>query len=120
MTGYNAEIIISANTPNAEIRRLRANWTMEAQQDLRAIHNLYAEDQLAQDIIFEINQEIDQEILNDLININDMPQLPDIMLDFSVFETVTLVGNNRVWHSPSVTARRYEKQERCNWLKEGF
>lgn len=48
-------------------RRLRARWTMEAEQDLRAMHNLDAEALMADLLASELNEE------------------------------VTLVGNNRVW-----------------------
>ena len=52
-------------------RRLRAVWSREAQQDLRAMHNLEAEAMMTQ-----------------LMS-------RDLLSDTS--ENVTLVGNNRVW-----------------------
>jgi hypothetical protein len=56
-------------------RKLKAVWSMEAQQDVRAMHNIPAASALAAQIAAEINAEIDQEILNDLRNaINPFPQ----------------------------------------------
>jgi major capsid protein Gp23 len=49
-------------------RKLKAVWSMEAQQDVRAMHNIQAEGALSAIMAAEINAEIDQEILNDLRN----------------------------------------------------
>ena len=46
-----------------ETRRLKARWTMEAQEDLRSMHNLEAERELTQVLADEINKEIDAEVL---------------------------------------------------------
>lgn len=48
-------------------RKLKATWTYEAAQDLRAFGNLKAEADLANILAQEINKEIDEEILRDLI-----------------------------------------------------
>jgi len=47
-------------------RKLKAVWSMEAQQDLRSQHNLNAEAQLTKLLTEEINREIDEEIMRDL------------------------------------------------------
>lgn len=49
-------------------RKLKAVWSMEAQQDLQAMHNIQAEGALSAMMAAEINAEIDREILNDLRN----------------------------------------------------
>ena len=51
-----------------QTRKLKAVWSMEAQQDIRAMHNIAAEGALAAQLAAEINAEIDREILNDIAN----------------------------------------------------
>jgi hypothetical protein len=53
---------------SSQHRKLKAVWSMEAQEDVRAMHNIDAENQLASVLAKEINDEIDREILNDLAN----------------------------------------------------
>lgn len=50
----------------AKSRKLKALWSYEAQQDLRAWHNIDAEKALTDALAQEINAEIDREILQDL------------------------------------------------------
>lgn len=54
----------------AKSRKLKAVWSYEAQQDLRAWHNIDVEKALTNDrmdaLAQEINAEIDREILQDL------------------------------------------------------
>ena len=50
----------------AKSRKLKALWSHEAQQDLRACHNIDAEKALTDALAQEINAEIDREILQDL------------------------------------------------------
>jgi len=52
----------------AKTRKLKALWTYEAQQDLRAQHNLDAEAELTAVLAQEINLEIDREVLQDLLD----------------------------------------------------
>ena len=47
-------------------RKLKAIWSMESQQDLRACHNLDAERELTEILAREIQAEIDKEVLADL------------------------------------------------------
>ena len=44
-------------------RKLRAKWTREAAEDLRAFHNLDCEQALTEILVREIAQEIDKEII---------------------------------------------------------
>jgi hypothetical protein len=48
-------------TVELQYRELRARWSQEAVEDLRAIHNLDAEAVLTEMLAAELNQEIDQE-----------------------------------------------------------
>lgn len=48
-------------------RKLKARWTIEAQQDLRAYHGIDAEAELTAAASREIGLEIDREIINDLL-----------------------------------------------------
>lgn len=51
--------------PHAQ-RKLKAVWSREAAEDLRAFHNLDAEQALTDILAKEINAEIDREIIEDL------------------------------------------------------
>ena len=50
----------------AQSRRLKAQWSAEAAEDLKAFHGIDAETELVSAIANEISMEIDREILNDL------------------------------------------------------
>lgn len=49
-------------------RKLKADWSWEAQQDLRSQHNIDAEQALTSVLAQEISLELDREIINDLVN----------------------------------------------------
>jgi hypothetical protein len=70
MSIYPPEIVLEVESSviHATNRKLKAVWTMEAQQDVRQWHNTQAADDLADIMAQEIASEIDQEILNDLRN----------------------------------------------------
>lgn len=51
-----------------ESKKLKATWTIEAQQDLKAYHGLDAEVELTAMLGEEIQREIDRMIVNDLLN----------------------------------------------------
>jgi hypothetical protein len=53
-------------TPNVP-RTLKANWTFEAEQDLLALHNEFADSEIVALMAAEIQKEIDSEIINKLI-----------------------------------------------------
>lgn len=73
-------------------RRLRAVWSREAQQDLRAMHNLDAEAMLT--------------------------ELMGLELQGEMSENVTIVGNNRVWQG-GYKGQRPEFLI-VDWKTEGF
>lgn len=58
--------IASANV-GAETRKLRTVWSIEASQDMRAMHQIDAEKELISLLAAEIAAEIDRETLNNLI-----------------------------------------------------
>lgn len=59
-------MVIESEEIVAKTRKLKAAWSYEAQQDLRAQHNLDAESELTTILAQEINLEIDREVLTDL------------------------------------------------------
>lgn len=59
---------IALHTVQAESRKLKARWTVEAVDDLRAMHGVDAEAELVSTFSNEVMLEIDREIIADLIN----------------------------------------------------
>lgn len=57
------EINLIIDTVAAPARQLKARWSQEAVEDLRAIHNLDAEKELVELLSREITREIDREIV---------------------------------------------------------
>jgi hypothetical protein len=57
---------IDKTTVTARTRALKAEWTHEIAQDLRAIHGLEAEQELANELSTEIMAEINREIIRDV------------------------------------------------------
>lgn len=57
------EIDLVIDTVSAPARQLKARWSKEAVEDLRAIHNLDAEKSLTEMLAREIMREIDREIM---------------------------------------------------------
>ena len=53
-------------------RKLKAIWSMEAQNDLRSMHNAQAQSELSSLLASEIISEIDAEILKDLRTNSEM------------------------------------------------
>ena len=60
-------IDISLTTVTAITRKLKARWSAEAVDDLRAFHGLNAETELVAGMANEISLELDREIITDLI-----------------------------------------------------
>lgn len=58
---------ITLNTVTAITRKLKARWSAEAVDDLRAFHGLNAETELVAGMANEISLELDREIITDLI-----------------------------------------------------
>jgi hypothetical protein len=60
----------------SNLRRIRARWVPEMAQDLRAFHNLSAEEELTRLLSEQISEEIDREIIRtigqDLVPVQPM------------------------------------------------
>lgn len=61
------ELQVESFPVTAKTRKLRTKWTIEAAQDLRAMHNIDAEQELIAVLANEVTAEIDREIINDLL-----------------------------------------------------
>lgn len=62
------DLAISSDSVTAETKKLKAKWSLEAQQDLMAYHGLDAEAELVNVLGDEVRREIDRLIVNDLFN----------------------------------------------------
>ena len=62
------DLRLTSTPVTARPRKLRARWSLEASQNLQALHGLDAEAELVAVIAEEIKREIDRTILNDLFN----------------------------------------------------
>jgi len=51
-----------------QLRRLKAGWTLEFQEDLTAVHGVDIEQELVDSLTQEIQYEIDQKVLGAVIN----------------------------------------------------
>lgn len=58
---------IDSDSVSAVTRKLKTSWSLEAAQDLKAVHNIDAESTLTDLMADEMVAEIDREIINDLI-----------------------------------------------------
>ena len=58
---------IDSDSVSAITRKLKTSWSLEAAQDLKAVHNIDAESTLTDLMADELVAEIDREIINDLI-----------------------------------------------------
>jgi hypothetical protein len=58
---------IDSDSVAATTRKLKTSWSLEAAQDLKAVHNLDAEQTMTDVMADEMVAEIDREIINDLI-----------------------------------------------------
>jgi hypothetical protein len=67
------DLRISSDSVYAETKRLKAQWTIEAQQDLMAYHGLDAENELMGVVASTVRREIDQLILGDLRTAASLP-----------------------------------------------
>lgn len=61
------KLSIDSDTVQASTRKLKTSWSLEAAQDMKAVHNLDAESMLIDLLADEMVAEIDREILNSLI-----------------------------------------------------
>lgn len=58
---------ISLHTVQAESRKLKARWTVEAVDDMRALHGMEVETEIVSTFSNEVMLEVDREIIDDLI-----------------------------------------------------
>lgn len=58
---------IQLHTVKAEGRKLKARWTQEAVEDMRALHGMEVETEIVSTFANEVMLEVDREITNDLI-----------------------------------------------------
>lgn len=63
------DLQLTSSNVNARSRKLRARWSLEASQNLKALHGLEAEAELSGVLAEEIRFEIDREVINDLYNV---------------------------------------------------
>ena len=59
---------IALHTVQAESRKLKSRWSVEAVDDLRALHGMDAEAELVSTFSSEVMLEVDREIITDLVN----------------------------------------------------
>jgi len=62
------DLQLTSSSVTAEVRKLKANWSLEASQNLQALHGLDAEAELVGVLAEVIKYEIDRQIINDLYN----------------------------------------------------
>lgn len=58
---------ISLHTVKAESRKLKAKWTVEAVDDMRALHGMDVESEIVSTFSNEVMLEVDREIIDDLL-----------------------------------------------------
>ena len=81
--GRNMELRVLKQSVTAQTRRLQAKWTIEAMQDLNAMHGLDLESEITGALSAEIVQEIDNEIINDLLSLAGTPETFDMAGSFT-------------------------------------
>lgn len=59
---------IALHTVQAEPRKLKAKWTQEAVEDMRALHGMEVETEIVSTFANEVMLEVDREIVGDLVN----------------------------------------------------
>lgn len=134
------DLHIESDVVVAQTRHLRATWTLEAQQDLRAYHSFADEHRLVDRLAQEINEEIDHEIMADLqVAANNRPT--DVGYFYAPYtpllRTPVLLNPNEFDSRRGIITRygrrlleeggRYYGYRRCDqvpdkvcWQKEGF
>ena len=90
-------IDITFDTIQATTRKLKARWSAEAADDLRAFHGIDAETELVAGISQEIGLELDRDILNQLFNASSGIT--------STFDFTVPAGLSEVDHIRSVLSR---------------
>ena len=64
------DLVLTSTPVMAKPRKLRTKWSVEAGQDLMAVHNMSAEVELVSAIANELRFEVDQDIIRDLLKIS--------------------------------------------------
>jgi hypothetical protein len=62
------DLQLTSSSVTAEVRKLKANWSLEASQNLQALHGIDAEAELVGVLAEVIKYEIDRQVINDLYN----------------------------------------------------
>lgn len=62
------DLQLTSSSVTAEVRKLKANWSLEASQNLQALHGMDAEAELVGVLAEVIKYEIDRQVINDLYN----------------------------------------------------
>lgn len=70
------DLQLQSTAVTADTRKLKANWSVEAANDLRALQNLDVEAELSAVLADEIRFEIDREIITDLIALSTSHGIP--------------------------------------------
>lgn len=61
-------LVVESDIVQSKTRKLRADWSIESQQDLKASHNLDVEAEVTTFLAEQVNLEVDREIIEDLRN----------------------------------------------------
>ncbi len=77
----------------AQTRKLQATWTIEAMQDMKALHGMDIQNEIVTGLSAEIVQEIDAEILNDLAALAGTVRSYDGTVAGSTGYTPTFMGD---------------------------
>lgn len=67
--GNEISLEVIKKTIEAQTRKLQAKWTIESQQDAKALHGLDLETELVSAVSDEIIRELDRELINNLTNL---------------------------------------------------
>ena len=91
--GNSINVEIVKEIVRAKSRRLSARWTIEAQQDASAMHNVDLEAEIMAAVAQEITVEIDQEILRKLRTLPPTPVTANTFDQSTVSGQATFVGD---------------------------
>lgn len=108
----------------AKTRKLKALWSSEAADDLRALHGMDIESELVAGISSEIAMEIDREIIQDLLQAATVGD-PFFKRSFAVFDAKAPTGVDKYTHIRSMiipisqvsnTIHKKTRRAPANWL----
>jgi hypothetical protein len=99
-----------------KLRKLKAVWSMEAQQDLRIMHNLDAEAELTRMIIEDFHAEMDHAIIKEELRIRQHEEArwsdPQYYGYFPDDPSQYITADEHYYEHRNETS--------INWQKEGF